>query len=99
MEYSGLEMLFQIPLTITIAAPLCFSLLYFLAFGLLKTVPPVMKLAALGKWALPVRSRPIRSIGIVAGGIVFLFVVALHTFDISKGHDDNQPNFSFMSMI
>ena len=77
-EYDYLLKLTHTPFFITISLTFVLTVLYSLAFLLLRLLGYVSNTFDLVKWILPVQTLPVRSIGIIAGILLFLFLEIYH---------------------
>jgi hypothetical protein len=59
---------------------LLLTLLYLASLMSLKLFGLIAKATRLAQWMLPVRTLPVRSIGIVAGALLFFFLEIFHAF-------------------
>ena len=66
--------------TLTVYMSLLLTLLYLASLILLKLYGLIAKATTLAQWMLPVQTLLVRSIGIVAGALLFCFLEALHAF-------------------
>jgi hypothetical protein len=76
-------LLFGVPLyafILTTFMTLLLTVLYSLALLCLRVVGVIKKFAGLIQWMLPVQTLPVRSIGMVAGALLFCFLELFHAF-------------------
>jgi hypothetical protein len=77
-EYDDFIDLAQTPFLMTASMTLILSMLYSLSLMLLKFLGLAGAAMNIVWWILPIRSLPIRSVGIIAGTLLFLFLEVYH---------------------